>query len=114
MGKVFDLAEVTWRPVRPELARGITGREIAGPDAAGGLTLTLTRVAPGGEFPPHRDRYGHVFHFLAGEGVGILGEETYAIHPGRVVHIPAGEWHGYRNTGDQEMLLLSVNVPGAA
>jgi mannose-6-phosphate isomerase-like protein (cupin superfamily) len=73
--------------------------------------VILTKVEPGGSFQSHADAYHHVFYFIEGHGEGVLGEETYEIAPGRVVEVPAGMKHGYRNTFTSEMLLLTVNIP---
>jgi mannose-6-phosphate isomerase-like protein (cupin superfamily) len=71
----------------------------------------LVRVEPGGAFATHSDTYGHLFHFLGGEGEVTAGERVEAIRPGLVVRIAPGEPHSYRNTGSGELTLLSINVP---
>ncbi|MHA2213132.1 MAG: cupin domain-containing protein [Candidatus Thorarchaeota archaeon] len=71
--------------------------------------MTLTQVHPGGKFSSHRDEYDHVFYFIDGNGKGWIGEETYDIRPHRIVEVPAGELHGYENTSEKTMLLITVN-----
>ncbi len=104
----FDLEDVPWAAVRPELTSGVLGRTLF---ADRQLRLVWVRVEPGGEFRGHRDPYPHLFVFLQGEGEFRLGEERHAIRPGRVVQVPAGTAHGYRNTGTEDLLLLSGNLP---
>ena len=42
----------------------------------------------------HRHNYFQMIHFLSGEGVFDLGQEQIAIHPGLLLLIDPGEWHG--------------------
>ncbi|BCR06112.1 hypothetical protein DESUT3_31810 [Desulfuromonas versatilis] len=108
--RVFDLDDLGWQRLRQDLTTGVSAKPLHAA-AAGGLKLMLTRVEPGGEFARHADPYHHLFWFVEGEGVGWLGDKTYAISPGRVAQVPAGTSHGYRNTGDVDLVLLTVNLP---
>jgi len=100
---------LAWQPIRPDVAKGVLGKVLS----AGPTRTVLTRVAPGGRFAPHRDPYGHLFYFLAGTGEVLAGEERHPVGPGSVVRISAGELHGYENGGPEELLLISLNLPGA-
>lgn len=102
-----DIASVPWAPIRPDVASGVEGRTLL----AGATRVVLTRVRPGGRFAPHRDAYGHLFHFLEGRGTVQVSDETRPAVPGLVVHVSAGELHGYANTGEEELILLSLNLP---
>lgn len=73
--------------------------------------MVLTRVAPGGIFAPHRDAYSHLFYFLDGSGVVGAGEEEWSAKPGVVVWIASGEEHWYRNTGNDDLMLIYANIP---
>jgi quercetin dioxygenase-like cupin family protein len=100
---------LAWQPVRPEITEGVSGKVLlAGPTRA-----VLTRVAPGGRFAPHRDPYAHLFYVLTGTAEVAAGEERRRVGPGSVVRIAAGEFHGYENSGMEELLLLSLNLPPA-
>jgi len=96
-----------WLAVRPELTQRVFGKTLLDR----GTKVVLTRVAPGGSFESHRDGYHHLFYFLSGRGELRIEDKTYAIRPGLVAKIEAGEAHSYRNTGEEEMLLLSLNLP---
>ncbi|MFX0093132.1 MAG: cupin domain-containing protein [Candidatus Hodarchaeota archaeon] len=48
---------------------------------------------------------------MKGEGKTWLGDKVYTIKPGMIVQIPAGEQHGYKNTGEEELMLLTINIP---
>lgn len=107
MSEVFQITALEWQPVRPDVARGVYGKTLL----ANGVKLVLTRVEPGGTFATHRDDYGHLFYFLSGEGRVWVQEKEYEARVGLVVLVAAGESHAYKNTGDQDLLLISVNVP---
>lgn len=107
MAEIIHDDELVWQPVRPDITQGVSGKVIlAGPTRA-----VLTRVAPGGRFAPHRDSYAHLFYVLAGHGEVLAGEERRAVGPGSIARIAAGELHGYENTGENELLLISLNLP---
>jgi len=107
--RIYQLDEAEWKRLRPDLTKGISGKSLL-PGEAKLLSATLTRVEPGGEFPPHQDSYSHVLYFFEGQGEGSVGDEKYVIKPGTVAQIPAGMIHGYRNTGAGEMFLLTFNI----
>ncbi|MGY5854214.1 MAG: cupin domain-containing protein [Candidatus Thorarchaeota archaeon] len=73
--------------------------------------MVLSRVAPHGKFEAHIDSYHHVFYFISGIGNGRVGDERYDIRPGRVVEVPSGVEHGYENTGDVGIVLVTINIP---
>jgi mannose-6-phosphate isomerase-like protein (cupin superfamily) len=102
-----DAASLEWMAVRPDVAQQVYGKSLLDE----GTKMVLIRVAPGGGFAPHRDAYGHLFFFLAGEGVAGVGEVEVPAKPGLIVRIAAGEPHWYRNTGQEELTLISVNIP---
>ncbi len=109
MGRVIDTHAQDWSPVRTGLTEGVTGKLLLD----GAVKVVLTRVASGGVFRPHQDEYAHLFHILAGSGVVQLGTEEFSVAAGMTVQVDAGELHGYRNPGRQDLLLLSMNLAGA-
>ena len=107
MGDIFAADILDWQQVRPELTSGVQGRTLLD----GGVKIVLTRVGPGGGFPPHRDAYGHLFYFLSGTGIVRVGENEAEAVPGLVVRVSPGELHSYENAGSADLTLISVNVP---
>jgi mannose-6-phosphate isomerase-like protein (cupin superfamily) len=107
MGEVIEVESLDWQPVRPEITHGVYGRMLL----ADGVKAVLTRVAPGGKFSLHQDHYGHLFYFISGEGIVQVQEKQFHAHAGLVVRIPAGEPHAYENSGSQDLVLLSLNLP---
>jgi mannose-6-phosphate isomerase-like protein (cupin superfamily) len=106
MSEVFDASSKEWQPVRPDVAKGVFGRTLLD----GNVKAVLTRVAPGGKFQMHRDKYAHLFYFLSGEGIMWVGNEKFEVRSGLAAQIDAGEQHGYENTGSEELMLVSLNL----
>ncbi|MHA2384979.1 MAG: cupin domain-containing protein [Candidatus Thorarchaeota archaeon] len=105
---IQDWSKLPWESTRPDVATGVLGSKVV-PKGADIHTVTLTRVEPKGEFSVHADDYNHVFLFLEGRGEGRLGDDFYEIRPGLIVRVPAGQPHGYRNTNDSDLVLLTIN-----
>ena len=109
MSNVVELSSREWQPVRPEIARGVFGKALLD----GKVKAVLTRVAPGGKFEMHRDKYAHLFYFLSGEGTVWVGDKQFAARAGLVAQIDAGEDHAYENKGGEDLVLVSLNIPAA-
>jgi mannose-6-phosphate isomerase-like protein (cupin superfamily) len=77
------------------------------------VKVVLTRVVAGRSFASHRDEYGHLFYVLSGEGVVHIGEREHTAGAGLAIRILPGEEHSYRNTGTDDLLLISMNLPPA-
>ena len=107
MAEVFNASSLDWQPVRPDIARGVYGKTLM----ERGFRLTLTKVASGGKFETHQDKYGHLFYFLNGQGKVWVADKQFEAAPGLVVRVNAGELHAYENTGNQDLMLISVNIP---
>jgi quercetin dioxygenase-like cupin family protein len=107
---VHRLEKFDWKPIRPGVTKGIVGKALL-PKGTKDAEVTVTRVEPGGEFSLHHDPYHHVFYIFQGKGEVRLGENVYPIGPETIVEVPAGEVHAYRNKGDAEMILLTLNIP---
>lgn len=110
MEEVIDLSTVDWKRTREELTTNVFGKSLI-PKEWSNVKVVLTTVKPGGEFKKHKDSYHHVFYFIKGEGLGFLGDKEYQIKPELKVLVPAGINHAYKNTGKEEMLLLTINIP---
>jgi mannose-6-phosphate isomerase-like protein (cupin superfamily) len=107
MEQPFDLATLPWKTVRPDVTSGVFGRALLD----GKVKAVLTRVEPGGGFRDHTDGYAHLFYFLSGQGqLWVDGRQSEA-RPGVVARIPAGVSHAYSNTGPEDLVLLSMNLP---
>ena len=107
MSQVVEESSLEWQPVRPEVTHDIFGRTLLAED----VKVVLTRVAPGGEFRMHRDKYGHLFYFLSGDGVVRVNDHEFKAKPGLIVRVLPNEEHAYANTGSQDLMLVSLNLP---
>jgi mannose-6-phosphate isomerase-like protein (cupin superfamily) len=107
---IIDLDKLDWIPVRPDAAGGVVGKPLL--DA--GIKAVFTRVAPGGGFSPHRDAYAHLMYFLSGSGeINIEGKGS-DVGAGTAAYVAPGDEHSYRNTGLDDLMLLSFNLPDLA
>ncbi len=106
--KAVSWKHLEWSPVRPGVATGVLGHGLV-PKGAATQSVSITKVPPGCEFSTHTDQYHHVFCFLGGSGEGWIGQEKYDISPQMVVRVSAGTAHGYRNTGNEELFLITIN-----
>ena len=68
----------------------------------------------GGEaIPPHQHQATEVFLVLAGEGEARLDAGPWQeIGRGTALAVPPGTTHTIRNTGDRELVCLTVMTPG--
>lgn len=107
MSQILDAASLDWLSVRPDVARGVFGKTLR----EGKVKVVLTRVVPGGKFARHRDSYAHLFYFLAGEGTLWVDDQQIAARAGTVAQIDAGAEHAYENSGNTDLVLLSLNIP---
>lgn len=107
MSKIFDVSSVEWNPVRPETADGVLGRAMLDSN----VKVVLTRVVPGGKFRTHADKYAHLFYFLSGRGIVWVGKDKYEARAGTVVQVDAGTAHAYENSGNEDLVLVSLNLP---
>ena len=108
--QIFNINDRNWEENLRQITTGVFGRKLIPSDETT-IKITETKVEPGGIFRPHIDSYHHVLYFIEGIGIGWIGDEPYDIKPGVVVNIPAGEKQAYKNSGTEQMKLLTINFP---
>jgi mannose-6-phosphate isomerase-like protein (cupin superfamily) len=108
--RIYNITDQDFIVTRKSLTKGVYGLTLI-PEEFSTTKVSLTKVEPNGVFSNHIDEYHHVFYFIKGHGIGYLDDEEYSIEPGRIVEIPAGTPHGYRNTSPENMLLITMNIP---
>ena len=108
MAEVIHLDSLEWKLVRPDIAHGVHGKTLLD----GSVKVVQTRVEPGGTFSPHRDSYGHLLYLLSGTGIVGIGRKTFDVRAGHVVQISPGDEHFYRNSGSDDLILISLNISG--
>ena len=87
---------------------GLPLRHLVSSAIGAGLYVGEQWLPRDGLVPRHIHPVEEVLVFLAGEGIASLGDESVPVGPGVTLHIPAGEPHGFRNTGASELRLLVI------
>jgi hypothetical protein len=67
---VYGLKDLSWTPLRPDVATKIFGAPLVSAEKAN-CKVTLTKVEPGGEHVPHKDSYDHILYFAQDVGEGL-------------------------------------------
>ncbi len=49
--------------------------------------------------------------FIQGRGIAILNGQTSEIAPNHLVFVPAGTQHNFKNTGNEELKLITIYAP---
>lgn len=76
------------------------------------MLVGLDCLEPGQVQQPHRHAGRDKFYFvIEGEGLFVVGEETYAGTPGSVVWAPADVTHSVSNSGFQRLVMLIGMAP---
>jgi mannose-6-phosphate isomerase-like protein (cupin superfamily) len=71
--------------------------------------VILVHSQPGVGPKVHRHPYAEVFIVETGQATFRIGDETVVVEGGNVVVSPAGETHGFTNTGAAELRLTSIH-----
>jgi len=73
------------------------------------FSVILVHSRPGVGPKLHRHPYVEVFIVESGRATFQIGEETVVVDEGHVVVSPAGEAHGFTNTGTGELRLVAIH-----
>jgi quercetin dioxygenase-like cupin family protein len=69
---------------------------------------------PPGRAPDHYHRYDEVVYVLQGTGALHIGGDSWPLHPGASIHLPATVVHSLENHGPGEMQVLGVFRPAGS
>ena len=98
---VFDLEE---------LRRGPTAWLFEGGQCAGvGISMFVVRTLPGRFVELHVHPYSETFLLLEGHGRWTAGDDVVELEPNQMLVVPPHTPHGFRNTGDEPLLVVSVH-----
>ncbi len=78
-------------------------------DTEHSLHVVVYRLAPGAKVGVHLQTIDELYVILSGRGMMHVNGEERELVPGNAVLTLAGERHGIRNIGDEELLMLVVN-----
>jgi mannose-6-phosphate isomerase-like protein (cupin superfamily) len=102
---------VTVRVVnQDDLPWSVIARELVGVDHGSGLCIIFVDAEPGRGPSLHTHPYEEVFVLLEGEATLDDGEERREVHAGDVVLIPAGQPHGFVNSGEGRLRQIDIHV----
>jgi mannose-6-phosphate isomerase-like protein (cupin superfamily) len=74
------------------------------------VSLILVHSAPGAGPELHRHPYPEVFVIEAGVATFRVADAEVVAGPGQIVIAPAGEYHGFTNSGRGELRLTAIHA----
>ncbi len=101
---VFDLDDLKFSPTA-WLFEGL-------PRAGIGITVFVVRTPPGKGVGIHVHPYSETFVLLEGSGRWTAGDDVVDLNANQVLVVPANTPHGFLNTGDVPLLVVSVHESG--
>jgi len=99
----FDLADMHVSP---------TAALFEGADRGAGISMFVTRTPPGKWVDLHVHPYPETFVLLHGRGRWTVGDQAVELEPNQMVVAPPDTPHGFRNVGDEPLLVVSVHERG--
>ncbi|MBO9534491.1 MAG: cupin domain-containing protein [Solirubrobacteraceae bacterium] len=101
---VFDLEELQTSP---------TVALFEGAERAGvGITMFIVHSVPGALVELHTHPYTETFVLLEGRVRWTAGDDVVELDAGAVVTVPPDTVHGFRNTGDISLRMVTVHESG--
>ena len=100
----YDLEDLKFSPT----AALFEGKARAGID----ISLFVVRTPPGKFVEMHVHPYPETFVLFAGHGRWTAGETVTEMTPDQMLVVPAETPHGFRNVGDDPLLVVSVHESG--
>ena len=102
---VFDLGDMEFSPT----AWLFEGQRRAGV----GISVFVVRTPPGKAVDIHVHPYSETFVLLEGSGRWTAGDDIVELGPNQMLVVPPETPHGFRNTGEGSLLVVSVHESGA-
>jgi mannose-6-phosphate isomerase-like protein (cupin superfamily) len=100
----FQLSDLELSPT----AALFEGKARAGVD----ISIFVVRTPPGRAVEMHVHPYPETFVLLAGHGRWTAGEAVRELAADQMIVVPANTPHGFRNVGEEPLLLVSVHESG--
>jgi mannose-6-phosphate isomerase-like protein (cupin superfamily) len=101
---IFDLDELEFSPTAA-LFEGL-------PRAGTGVTVFVVRTPPGKGVELHVHPYSETFVLLEGSGRWTAGDDVVYLRANQILVVPPDTPHGFRNTGERPLLLVTVHESG--
>jgi len=83
--------------------------EFVGADHGAPFCLIVVHTPPGGGPAVHRHPYLEAFIVEQGTATFRIGDTEQVVEAGHIVVSPAGEAHGFTNSGEDELRLVAVH-----
>jgi mannose-6-phosphate isomerase-like protein (cupin superfamily) len=94
-----------------ELPLSNIAREFVGDDHGGVGICAIFVDAPPGRCPSlHMHPYVEVLITQEGRATFLLGDEEREVGAGEMVVVPAGQWHGFVNSGDGPLRQIDIHL----
>ena len=92
-----------------QLAPGVLRCPVVGRDTgADSLTTSYVTIAPGATATIHHHQVEEAMFLSEGEGLAVLGDETFPIQAPATLLAPAGVKHGFINTSSSRMVVSGI------
>lgn len=76
------------------------------------ITLNYCEHQPGATFTPHvHEDSVDVIIVLRGRGEIVSNDDTVEFEEGDILYVPPGVYHGTTNTGDETLVMFSLQAP---
>ena len=98
-----DLAEIAFSP---------TAALWEGRRAGSGTSMFVVKTPPGKSVRLHPNQYTETFVLLRGHGRWTAGDQVVEADTETVIVVPPHTLHGFRNVGDEPLLVVSVHESG--
>lgn len=99
----IDLADLEFSP---------TAWLFQGAASGAGISIFVVRTPPGRGVGLHVHPYAETFLLLEGQGRWTAGDATVELAPKQILVVPPETPHGFQNTGDVPLHLVSVHDSG--
>ena len=93
-----------------DLPWSVIARELVGADHGSGLCVIFVDAEPGRGPSLHTHPYEEVLIILEGQATLDDGDGKCDVRAGDVVLIPAGQPHGFVNSGDSRLRQIDIHV----
>jgi quercetin dioxygenase-like cupin family protein/extradiol dioxygenase family protein len=93
-----------------ELPFSVIAHEFVGEQHGANVTFLLVDAPPGAGPRRHRHPYEEIIVTQEGEATFTLGDESRVVGPGEVIVIPAGQEHGFTNSGDGPLRQIDIHA----
>ncbi len=83
-----------------------------GPQAGIGISMFVVETPPGTAVGLHVHPYSETFLLLEGRGRWTAGDTVTELAPRELLVVPPDTPHGFRNVGEEPLLVVSVHESG--